>query len=54
MSITSDVIQQKTFTVKFRGFDVQEVDSFLENISYELKKSENTIQSIKNKIIGLI
>ena len=49
MSITSDVIQQKTFTVKFRGFDVQEVDSFLENISYELKKSENTIQSIKNK-----
>ncbi|OQY00348.1 MAG: cell division protein DivIVA [Desulfobacteraceae bacterium 4572_130] len=49
MSITSDIVQQKTFTVKFRGFDVQEVDSFLELISSDLKKSENFIQNIKNE-----
>lgn len=30
MKITSDEIQQKQFNMKFRGFDVREVDAFLD------------------------
>ncbi len=49
MGITPLVVQQKEFTTRFRGFDVQEVDSFLEEITTELADLNNTIKSIQEK-----
>ncbi len=47
MGITPDVIKQKEFTTKFRGFDVQEVDTFLEEVALEIDKQEIEIQRLK-------
>ncbi len=43
MKITPIDIQQQHFKVKFRGFDIREVDGFLEQISdtFELLQQEN-------------
>ena len=43
MKITSIDIQNQQFKVKFRGFDVREVDSFLEQVaeSFEFLHAEN-------------
>ena len=43
MKITSIDIQNQQFKVRFRGFDIREVDSFLEQIteSFELLHAEN-------------
>jgi cell division initiation protein len=38
MRITPLDIQQKQFATKFRGFDVEEVDSFLELIREEMEE----------------
>ncbi len=38
MRITPLDIQQKQFTVKFRGFDMEEVDSFLELVREEMEE----------------
>jgi cell division initiation protein len=38
MKITPLDIQQQQFTVRFRGFDIQEVDSFLETVANELEE----------------
>jgi len=38
MKITPLDIQQQQFTVRFRGFDIQEVDSFLETVAQELEE----------------
>lgn len=38
MRITPLDIQQKQFSVKFRGFDIEEVDSFLELIREEMEE----------------
>ncbi len=38
MRITPLDIQQKQFTSKFRGFDIEEVDSFLEHIREEMEE----------------
>ncbi len=46
MGITSLVVKQKEFTTRFRGFDVQEVDYFLEEVSKELENLNLTIQGI--------
>ena len=46
MRITPMDIRQQQFTVKmFRGFDVQEVDTFLEDVAqdYEALMRENTL-----------
>ena len=48
MGITPAVIRQKEFTTRFRGFDVQEVDSFLEDIAHELEHLGARIQSLEN------
>ncbi len=48
MGITPDVIKQKEFTTKFRGFDVQEVDTFLEEVALEIDKKEIEIQRLKD------
>ncbi len=50
MGITPEVIKQKEFTTKFRGFDVQEVDSFLEEIALEIEKRDNIIQQLNNDL----
>ncbi len=49
MGITPLVVKQKEFTTRFRGFDVQEVDDFLEDITTELDHLNNTIQSLQEK-----
>ena len=36
MGITSMVVKQKEFTTRFRGFDVREVDEFLEQVARQL------------------
>ncbi|MBU1342121.1 MAG: DivIVA domain-containing protein [Proteobacteria bacterium] len=46
MGITPLVVKQKEFTTRFRGFDVQEVDFFLEEVSKELDKLNHAIQSL--------
>jgi cell division initiation protein len=49
MGITPLVVKQKEFTTKFRGFDVQEVDYFLEDISTELATLNDTIHKLQEK-----
>ena len=49
MGITPLVVKQKEFTTRFRGFDVQEVDYFLEDVTTELDNLNNTIQSLQEK-----
>ncbi|SDT87364.1 DivIVA domain-containing protein [Desulfobacula phenolica] len=46
MGITPLVVKQKEFTTRFRGFDVQEVDCFLEEVSRELNHLNQGIQDI--------
>jgi len=38
MKITPLDIQQQQFTVRFRGYDIQEVDAFLETVANELEE----------------
>lgn len=59
MEITPLEIQQQQFKVKFRGFDIQEVDTFLEETadSFEMTRRENEnlkeeIQRLKLEIKG--
>lgn len=49
MGITPLVVKQKEFTTRFRGFDVQEVDSFLEDVAKKLNSLNQTIQSANEK-----
>lgn len=46
MGITPLVVNQKEFTTRFRGFDVQEVDFFLEDVAKELENLNHTIQQL--------
>ncbi len=46
MGITPLVVKQKEFTTRFRGFDVQEVDYFLEEVAKEFENLNHTIQSV--------
>ncbi|MBU8848516.1 MAG: DivIVA domain-containing protein [Desulfobacterales bacterium] len=47
MGITPLVVKQKEFTTRFRGFDVQEVDYFLEDVVKELNDLNHTIKSLQ-------
>jgi len=49
MGITPEVIKQKEFSTRFRGFDVHEVDNFLETVAYEFEKLNQQIQSMKEE-----
>jgi cell division initiation protein len=49
MGVTPLVVRQKEFTTRFRGFDVQEVDGFLDDISKELEFQSRTIEEIKKE-----
>ncbi len=49
MGITSLVVKQKEFTTRFRGFDVQEVDYFLEDVARELDGLNQSIQKLQEE-----
>lgn len=49
MGITPAVIQQKEFTARFRGFDVQEVDNFLDEMAHEVERLGNLNQTLKEE-----
>ncbi len=49
MGITPAVVKQKEFTTRFRGFDVQEVDYFLEEIARELGILNTKIKELSEK-----
>jgi cell division initiation protein len=40
------VVKQKEFTTRFRGFDVQEVDYFLEEVAKELETLNHAMQTL--------
>ncbi len=46
MGITSLVVKQKEFKTRFRGFDVQEVDAFLEDVAAQLESLDRTVQGL--------
>jgi cell division initiation protein len=46
MGVTPLVVKQKEFTTRFRGFDVQEVDYFLEEVARELETLNQKIQAL--------
>ncbi len=46
MSVTPLVVRQKEFSTRFRGFDVQEVDTFLEEVAKDMDKLEKTIDRL--------
>ncbi len=49
MGITSMVVKQKEFATRFRGFDVQEVDCFLEDVAREMDHLNHTIQALQEE-----
>ncbi len=49
MGITPAVIKQKEFSSRFRGFDVQEVDSFLEDVAHDFEKLHSKLQAVKEE-----
>jgi cell division initiation protein len=46
MGITPLVVKQKEFTTRFRGFDVQEVDHFLEDVAREMDHLNHSMQNL--------
>jgi cell division initiation protein len=50
MSLTPLDIQQQQFQVRFRGFDIREVDRFLEQISETLTNEHNESKNLKEEI----
>lgn len=49
MGITPAVIEQKEFTRRFRGFDIEEVELFLWEVSREVQDIQSTINELKNE-----
>ena len=49
MGVTPLVVRQKEFSTRFRGFDVQEVDAFLEEIAREMESQEAIIEGLKGE-----
>jgi cell division initiation protein len=46
MGITALVVRQKAFKTRFRGFDVQEVDGFLEEVASHLEAMDRTVEKL--------
>jgi cell division initiation protein len=46
MGVTSLVVKQKEFKTRFRGFDVQEVDAFLEDVAVQLDALDRKVQGL--------
>lgn len=53
MTLTVQTVQQKKFNIKFRGFDVREVDEFLEAIAASLGEKDREIESLKNTVLRM-
>ncbi len=53
MIITSFDIRERRFQVKFRGFDVRDVDSFLEQIADSFNDLENRNKNLEKEILHL-
>jgi cell division initiation protein len=49
MGVTPLVIKQKEFSTRFRGFDVQEVDTFLEEVAREFESQEAAIEQLRQE-----
>ncbi|MGD9822882.1 DivIVA domain-containing protein [Desulfobacter sp.] len=49
MGVTPLVIKQKEFSTRFRGFDVQEVDAFLEEVARELESQETALENFRQE-----
>jgi len=50
MKITPLDIQQQKFKTKFRGFDVREVDAFLEQIANSFESLQRTNQDLQEEV----
>lgn len=50
MNLTPLDIQQQQFQVRFRGFDIREVDRFLEQVSEAFANVQNDSKSLKEEI----
>lgn len=46
MGITSLVVRQKEFKTRFRGFDIQEVDGFLEDVAAQLDAFDRAVEKL--------
>ena len=46
MGITPTVVRQKEFSTRFRGFDIQEIDSFLEEVAKEIEDLNNKVERV--------
>jgi len=50
MDITTLDIQNRQFRVKFRGFDVKEVDSFLEQVAEALRANTERMERLERAL----
>lgn len=50
MPLTWEEIRNRRFKVRFRGFDVQEVDAFMEDVSDDYRKLFEDNKQLKQKI----
>ncbi|MFH2219114.1 MAG: DivIVA domain-containing protein [Pseudomonadota bacterium] len=50
MKITSLDIQQQRFRTRFRGFDIQEVDAFLDRMADTFEASQSEIERLQEEI----
>lgn len=53
MKLTSLDIQQQQFTMRFRGFDVREVDLFLEQMANTFEQLQRENEAFKEEILRL-
>jgi cell division initiation protein len=53
MNLTPLDIQQQQFQVRFRGFDIREVDRFLEQVSEAFANVQNDSKNLKEEIRSL-
>lgn len=53
MKITPIDIQKQQFRLRFRGFDVREVDAFLEDVAGEFKELVSENESLKGEVARL-
>ncbi len=49
MGVTPIVVKQKEFSTRFRGFDVREVDTFLEEVSRELETQDLALGTLNQE-----
>jgi cell division initiation protein len=50
MRLSSTDIQNKQFRVRFRGFDVQEVDIFLEEMAFHFENLQGEIKGLRGQV----